>query len=624
MLQNIREHIQGWVAGVIVVALSITFALWGIQYYIGNGRDKNKAVAKVDGVTITQESLNNTVKRLERQHPEQVVLMDDAARADLRAKALKSLVQEQAQLGQLQKAGFIVPPAAVVAAVMGMPEFKENGQFSATRFQQLLAANRLTEEQYAQQVARTLLVDQPQDGLRDSSIVLKSEVMTAYRLLHQKRDFGYFILPKNVFLKSVQPAKKAMQAYYNDHKTDYTVPEKVQVAYLALSPKAIASQIKVSEPALKQYYQDNVAAYTTPKRWMVADVHEAVLPNAGWSVWYGAQKKMDALVAKLKKGTSFAHLTPKPTTHWVTANSIDAATEKVLADLKPNETSAPFKTKDGWHMIRLVALQAPREKPFSEVKEAVKKAVISQRAEDKFSNAADTLTNMAYTNPTSLAAAASALGLTIHKTPFFSQREADLKGVLANPKVVATAFSEDVLVNQNNSDPIDTKEGGMIVMRVSAHEPAHVPPLAAVKAKVALHVQSEAALKKAQALAKRLQVSVRQGQKPAVLATVNRVIWKNEQAVGMEDKAVPASVLKAAFSLEAPANNTVQSRILSMQNGDIALLVLKAVHYTNPALASAKIKAKLRDQLLAANGELFSHLLMQDLLSRASIKHEKE
>ncbi len=56
MLQNIRDKAQGWIAWAIVILISIPFALWGIQEYLGSGSEP--VVATVNGDDITEQALD--------------------------------------------------------------------------------------------------------------------------------------------------------------------------------------------------------------------------------------------------------------------------------------------------------------------------------------------------------------------------------------------------------------------------------------------------------------------------------------------------------------------------------------------------------------------------------------
>ncbi|MEN8168164.1 MAG: SurA N-terminal domain-containing protein, partial [Pseudomonadota bacterium] len=61
MLQNIRDKAQGWIAWVIVILLSTTFALWGIQSYLSNASEI--IVADVNGNEITERDLDQHYQR---------------------------------------------------------------------------------------------------------------------------------------------------------------------------------------------------------------------------------------------------------------------------------------------------------------------------------------------------------------------------------------------------------------------------------------------------------------------------------------------------------------------------------------------------------------------------------
>ena len=69
MLQSIRDRAQGWIAWVIVIFISIPFALWGINEYLGVGGEP--VVAEVEGVEITQRELDNTLNRYRSRLREQ-------------------------------------------------------------------------------------------------------------------------------------------------------------------------------------------------------------------------------------------------------------------------------------------------------------------------------------------------------------------------------------------------------------------------------------------------------------------------------------------------------------------------------------------------------------------------
>ncbi len=57
MLQSIRERAQGVVAWVIVILISVPFALWGIQEYLGTG--SAPPMATVNDLEITEREFDS-------------------------------------------------------------------------------------------------------------------------------------------------------------------------------------------------------------------------------------------------------------------------------------------------------------------------------------------------------------------------------------------------------------------------------------------------------------------------------------------------------------------------------------------------------------------------------------
>ena len=60
VLHSIREKATGWFAWVIVILISIPFALWGINSYITP--DSNPAVATIGDYKITVQEFQNAVQ----------------------------------------------------------------------------------------------------------------------------------------------------------------------------------------------------------------------------------------------------------------------------------------------------------------------------------------------------------------------------------------------------------------------------------------------------------------------------------------------------------------------------------------------------------------------------------
>src|SRR3990167_10957438 len=142
MLQSIRDHTQGWIAGIIISLLILSFALWGIHSYLGNDGGSS-LVAKVNGIEITKNQLAVAYERLQRQLQMQGALSEQAE-TNLKERALKMLINIQVLKQASLNADYRITSEQIDSFLQSMPEFQVNGEFSLARFQQALAATLFT------------------------------------------------------------------------------------------------------------------------------------------------------------------------------------------------------------------------------------------------------------------------------------------------------------------------------------------------------------------------------------------------------------------------------------------------------------------------------------------------
>ena len=137
---------------------------------------------------------------------------------------------------------------------------------------------------------------------------------------------------------------------------------------------------------------------------------------------------------------------------------------------KAGEVSEPVRMPSGFHVIRLDSIAPAQVKPFEEVREAVAAELRQQKAENRFYEISQTLANLGYEHPDSLEAAAKALNVPVQDSGWFDRKGGE--GIAANPKVVESAFGEDVLKRGVNSEPLELEPGHVVMIRVREHKDA--------------------------------------------------------------------------------------------------------------------------------------------------------
>jgi peptidyl-prolyl cis-trans isomerase D len=194
------------------------------------------------------------------------------------------------------------------------------------------------------------------------------------------------------------------------------------------------------------------------------------------------------------------------------------------------------------------------------------------------------------------------------------------EGLLAQPKVVGAAFSDDVLGQGNNSEVVEINDKGAhqaVVVRVIEHQEAAVRPFAEVKDEIVQTLRDEktrAAVKaEAEALAQRLKI----GESLTDVAGQYQPV--HADFVGRSDESVPDDILGSAFSLSTAA---LASRIAVtvLRDGTAAVVVLEEVR-DGDASAISQSEKEAEQRSLARNlARAYYDELLNDLQQRADIR----
>lgn len=236
MLQSIRDRTQGWIAKIILGAVCVTFALWGIHNYF-NGSAGNSVAAKVNGVAISNQQLLNTLRQIQTQQSNAFGANANQAaalQAQQQQQALNQLITQQLLTQQLTKLRLVTPDSTLQQILEQMPPFQENGRFSITRYQQLLQSQGLSSATFLAGLKQQLEITQLQNGIVYSDFALPTDVDKFIALMNETRRVGYIIIPQNHF-KPAPVSDAVVKAYYDSHQSEFMQPPEVQLSYVQLS-----------------------------------------------------------------------------------------------------------------------------------------------------------------------------------------------------------------------------------------------------------------------------------------------------------------------------------------------------------------------------------------------------
>lgn len=630
MLQSIRDRSKGWLSTVILSLVCLAFVLWGIQSYLESS-SRNDAAAKVNGHAITTVEANAAYERLRQQQQFQLgadFTVDDKIEKQLKKQAIDQLIMGQILTSAALKEGYRVTKEEVDAALLSIPAFQINGRFSAERFHEALSGMLYTENSFLADLQTTMLVSQLRSGFIESAFALDNEVNNAIKLINQKRDIGYTIIPATRFSNNLSISDVEAEGYYQHHQNQFAVPEQVSIEYIELSLPQIAAQQHFTDAQLKQYYQDNLSNYTQPVRWHVAHILIKIPDNASSQQVKNAETKINAIADRVRAGESFEQIAKMESDDkisgknggvldWFSPGMIDPSLEKVVSTLKQSgEISSPIRTKYGFSIIKLLGIQKSETQAFEKVRSQVEKALAQQQAEKIFADDSEKLANLTYANPSSLGAAAKALNLTVKTTDLFD-RKGGKDAITSNSKVINAAFNADVLQG-NNSNIIALTPDTYIVLRLKQHKPASLLPFDKVKQNVMQELKKQMAEEKAQSLGQSILAKLNQGAQIQILSQTEKLKWEVARSMSRFASQVPAAISSVAFHMPRPKAAPSYSAF-KLPNGDYVVLAVTAVYDGDFTKISETQRRIYREELENSFGQLDYSLYVQGLVNKAKV-----
>jgi peptidyl-prolyl cis-trans isomerase D len=565
MLQSIREHTQGWIAGVIISLLILSFALWGIHSYIGGG-EANPIVAKVNGIEITKQQLSVSYERLRRQLQIQFnsPQLPPQVESGLKERALQTLINFQVLKQAAYSQNFRISNAQIDNFIQHMPELQVDGRFSSARLQQLLQSGLFTAGDFLNLIEASLLIDQPRLGVVFTSFALPNEVENTISLVNQERDIQYAIIAADVLsANSIKISHEQVVAYYKAHQEEFKTPEQVSIEYVVLSLKDLSSSIKPTEQMLTNYYNENINSFSQPKQWNLETILIPVAANANTNEISAAQKKAQELSEKAASTKSFASLmnqyaatkADKRLQGWVSVEQLPAELQKAISSLsKAAPISQPVRMNTGFVIFKLNDVKEATAPSFAQAKDKVRETVVRQLAGEKFGEMREKLANVSYEHPESLNEAVKTLGLTIKTSDLFTKEQGN-KDITADPKVRTAAFSNDVLNLQNNSDVISLSGDEVVVLRIKMHKPAAVIPLESVEKPITDRLTKLELDTRATRLVSEIQQKLTASNSNEI-ANQYHLVWKSLGFVSRHAEKVNGAILSAGFALPKPEGNT--------------------------------------------------------------------
>ncbi len=631
MLQAMRNKMHGWPSIVLLGVCVFAMSMFGMESYF-TSRDSN-SVAKVGKSEISQSAYQDRMNQLRQQaSAEQGDDFDSSIfeKPETKQRVIDAMIDEQLLLQANADWGLRVSDQAVRDYIAAIPAFQVNNQFDATSYRAWLASQRKTPEMLENDVRSSLATQLLPQAINDGTIVSDAQVDGFLGLLLQRRDLSYFQLPRPE-LSDSKVTDAQVEAWYKAHLASYMNPEQVSVKYIEVDGSKLPLSVAPDDEELKKRYENEKQRFVQPEQRLASHILIDVPANATPEQQKEALAKAEKIAAEANPG-DFASLAEKDSQDlgskrqggdlgWLEKGVTDPAFDAALFALQKNEISKPVLSSDGYHVIWLRDVRSGQSKPFEEVREQLVQEASSAERDRTYNEVAGKMSDNTYQNPTSLEPASVALDMPIMSTELFSR--AGGEGIAANPKVIAAAFGDDVLVQGNNSALIDLGNNHSVVLHLDKHVPAAAKPLAEVRADVEKAILDEriAAIEKKQA--DEALTRLRKGDAMADVAKALGATVTSQSEVTRQSQ-LPEQVLAQAFLVPHPVGDKPQFAVVDMKDGNYALLAVEKVQPGDLTKVPPGQRDIMRQQMAQAYGFETTRELLDVLRSKTKIKINKQ
>ena len=521
--------------------------------------------------------------------------------------AINQIVEETLLRQSAQAAALSISSERIDRAIIENPNFQVGGRFDPEFAVRTMNSQGFTVTSYREALSRQMLLSQVVNAYSSSGFATQSELETLAALSAQSRDFRYITIPPGTRTLGTPITDEQIATYYNADQARFVRPESVTVDYVVLDKVNIAADIVLEEGAVLAQYELERSTFegSAEKR------ASHILFETGSSLTVDqAREAATAAIARLNTGESFEALALELSSDQVSAeeggdigfsdgSAFPSEIEEALEEIEVGDIVGPVETEFGIHIVKLTEDNSAVFQSYEEVAGRIERDLKAAQVEQLYASALSDLSNLAFES-SDLQRLSDELNLTILTSGDFDR--AGGGGFFSEPRVIEAAFSDEVMLDGNNSDVIEIGEERAVVLRVNTTTPEGILPLEDVEPEIAVALRAQMERDAVAALGDEFATLLDTGGDVEEFLTENELQWRTETQVKRNQSTVNREIIEAVFALPVPTDSDVTRSQLTLGNGTFVLAELISVTEGNfESLAEAE-KSSMRESVIGDLG----------------------
>ena len=574
MLQDIRDNSQGLIAKIIVGVIIAVFALFGVMR-----STTLPGVAEVNGQEISEAQLQNNTQQLLNSIGAGIDSIDQDL---LEQIALNQLIEQIILLQSAEEASMVISSNEIDRQMLETVSFQIGGVFNPDLAVRTLAGQGYSVASYREFLRQQLVLSQIANAYSSSNFVTEAELNRLAELSGQTRDFRYISVILGARTLGLAISDDQIAAYYESNKEDFIDEESLVVRYVILDKDEISEEIEVDEIELKAQYESEREEYegSSEKRAahilfeVGADLAEADVLTLARETQQRILEGEDFEALALEFSSDIVSAEEGGDIGYTDGSAFPSEIEEALEILAVNEVSDPIITEFGVHLVKLTEDSENSFQPYEEVVDRIERDKKSAEIELIYAERLQNLSNLAFETG-DLLTISEELNLPILQSEPIGRSGGS--AIFSNQELIAAAFSDEVLIDGNNSDVVELGTGQAVVLRIQEFNEAAVPTLEEVQPEIAVIIRTEMEREEVQKVGKNLLDAAERGEGLDELLNANELEWIVEEDIERNSFTVNREIVTKAFGMPRPTA-LPELTTITLDNGTFVLLELNQVN----------------------------------------------
>ena len=603
MLKNLSQRkttVRIVLGGVLVLISGAMVLTMAPISPLGNGGTVSAdAVATVGGENITAVDVRQQYDQQTRGQTVPPVLESLYMRRILDQMVFKRLLEMEAD-----RLGIQVTPEETAERIKQLipTAFVGGNWIGAERYaQEVQLRTGMSVPQFEDIVRTSVLMEKFKDLVTDGISVTPQELEQRYRWQNEKVQIDYVEIKPSDLESTINPSDAELAGYFAKNESKYQVAERRSAKYALLDIDQLKKNTKISDGDIQAYYQEHLSDYKVENR-----VHAE-------QIVFNTLGKTDAEVALIKQqaqkiddqakhGAKFEDLAKKYSEDtntkakggdigWIVAGQTAPSFEKAAFSLTKGGISDVVQTPYSFDIIKVVDKEDAHTKSLAEVRDSIVTTLTQERVNEEQSTLSNKMAAaVRQSNRQSIDAIAKEFNLQTGETPLIGV--SDPAGDLGNsPQLQEAIFS---LRQGELSQPISI-DRGYVIVSVDKIVATHQGTLTEVRDRVLADFRKEQAQNLAEQKAQELAKRVKAGEPLDKAAKSLGLAVKSTDPITRTSQIAdlgPAKQVEAAFNMSVG-----QSSAPVLISGNWVVYQVKSKQGVNPA-DFAKAENDLKQQIL--------------------------